>query len=457
MEKEFQKKKPEQEKKDRALNTILFSSLAITFLLLVELFLIITMPHLLPVIAVVAVVIVGCTYLDLSSCIMRLRQKEQEQEEQYASILKSEKAAYLLIRKYFDEIEEQLTLMEDRLSSPFQEVVVAQKATAKATISRNKENTDAIMNSNDKMVDLIIGLDDKMQKLSDEFSLKLNEDGEDKNEVLLQKQAEVSNQMRELELSLKNEILQAVNRLSSVSPQVVMAAPQMMPVQPPVSAPINQELEPEPSMDLPDFEGLGGLGDLPDFVPMDAVEPETTEPIQEEVSLPEVEEVEEEIVQPVEPIEPVEPVVEAEPVAEELPPMPDLSDPNRQMSPDDIAALLANMSSDTADAAPVSNAEEVQEEVVEPLVEEEPVAEELPPLPDLSDPNKMMSPDDISALLASMSADVADAASLPDVENVEEPQPAPEPVAEELPPMPDLSDPNRQMSPDEIAALFANM
>ena len=38
----------------------------------------------------------------------------------------------------------------------------------------------------------------------------------------------------------------------------------------------------------------------------------------------------------------VEPVVE--PVVEEKPPMPDMSDPNKTMSPDEIAALIANMS-----------------------------------------------------------------------------------------------------------------
>ena len=74
--------------------------------------------------------------------------------------------------------------------------------------------------------------------------------------------------------------------------------------------------------------------------------------------------------------------------------------------------------------------------------------EEAPPMPDLSDPNKMMSPDDIAALLANMGGDSAPA---------EEPAPEPEPVAEEKPPMPDLSDPNKTLSPDEIEALFANL
>ena len=41
-----------------------------------------------------------------------------------------------------------------------------------------------------------------------------------------------------------------------------------------------------------------------------------------------------------------------------------------------------------------------------------------------------------------------------------QPQPAPEPEPEsaaEVPTIPDLSDPNRSMSPEEIAALFANL
>lgn len=460
MDNELQKKKPEQKQKDTSLNTILISSLAIMLLFLVELFLMITMPKMLPAIAVVGVVIVGCAYIDLSTYIKRVQKKEQEQEEQYASILKSEKAAYLLIRKYFDEIEEQLSLLEDRFTEPFQEVVAAQKATAKVTINRNKENTDALMNSNDKLLELVFSLESKLEETSEAISEGFAERAKDQNAVLLQKQTEISNQMRELELSLRNEILQAVNKLSSVSPQVMMAPPQMMQMQQPVAAPVMKEPEPFASPD--DLGELGGLGDLPDFVPLDAVEEETPEPAVEEVQEePELEAIEElEPLMDLEPIaepEPVaEPEPEPEPVVEELPPMPDLSDPNKMMSPDDIAALLANMS---AESAVVADEAAEPEPIAEPEPEPEPVAEEASPMPDLSDPNKMMSPDEIEALLASMAADTASAASLPDMEEVaeEEPEPVEEPVEEEKPPMPDLSDPNRQMSPDEIAALFANL
>ena len=106
--------------------------------------------------------------------------------------------------------------------------------------------------------------------------------------------------------------------------------------------------------------------------------------------------------------------------------------------------------------------ESMAEPVVEPkpIVEPEPIpeAEEKPSMPDLSDPNKMMSPDDIAALFANMGGDSAPAAEpVVEPEPIVEPEPMPEPVVEEKPPMPDLSDPNKSLSPDEIAALFANL
>lgn len=77
-----------------------------------------------------------------------------------------------------------------------------------------------------------------------------------------------------------------------------------------------------------------------------------------------------------------------------------------------------------------------------PVVEEPtPAAPEV----DLSDPNKQLSADEIAALFASMSDEVTDSAPQPAVEETSK---APEV---------DLSDPNRQLSPDEIAALFSSM
>ena len=92
------------------------------------------------------------------------------------------------------------------------------------------------------------------------------------------------------------------------------------------------------------------------------------------------------------------------------------SDPNKPMSPDEIAALIA--------------AAEAQSE---PEIEAAP--EPAPTAPVDSDPNKPMSPEDIAALIAAAEA-----------ESAPEPEPTPTPVD---------NDPNKPMSPDEIAALIA--
>lgn len=96
------------------------------------------------------------------------------------------------------------------------------------------------------------------------------------------------------------------------------------------------------------------------------------------------------------------------------------TDPNKQLSPDEIAALFA-----AADPAPKK---------AEKPSEPEPVKAE--PLSD--DPNKQLSPDEIAALFAAA-----------------EPTPKKEPEPVKVEPISD--DPNKQLSPDEIAALFASL
>ena len=100
------------------------------------------------------------------------------------------------------------------------------------------------------------------------------------------------------------------------------------------------------------------------------------------------------------------------------------SDPNKPMSPDEIAALIA-----AAEAGSATESEVEADPVVE--VEAAPVE---------SDPNKPMSPEDIAALIAA-----AEAQSEPEIEAAPEPAPT----------APVDSDPNKPMSPDEIAALIA--
>ena len=313
------------------------------------------------VIILLLIVALVVAYIILSGIMIMITAKDARNEERYDSIYKSEKASYLLQKKRFEEIEAKLVFLKENSTIPTEEIINAQKGIAKVIINRNKENADAIINSNVQMLERLEEIEKNIL------------DNKDVDATL----QDIVLQMKDMELRLN----QVLSQSSSVMvPNTVV-----------------EEFLEEPLEELK--ETAIEVGEI----------------------LPE-ESISEELVTEESVIE--EPVIE-EPVIEETLPMPDLSDPNKAMSPDEIAALFANMSA------------EPQEE--EPAVEEI----ETPPMPDLSDPNKAMSPDEIAALFANMAAE-------PEAE---------EPVVEEIetPPMPDLSDPNKVMSPEEIAALIANL
>ena len=140
-----------------------------------------------------------------------------------------------------------------------------------------------------------------------------------------------------------------------------------------------------------------------------------------------------------------EPVQTPEPVAD---------DPNKQMSPDDIAALFA-----TSEPEPVQTPEPVADDPNKQMSpddiaalfaasESEPVQT---PEPVADDPNKQMSPDDIAALFASANLELEPEPSAPEtktaIEALSKPAPEVAPVSD---------DPNKKMSPEDIAALFAS-
>lgn len=111
-------------------------------------------------------------------------------------------------------------------------------------------------------------------------------------------------------------------------------------------------------------------------------------------------------------------------------------DPNRQLSADEIAALFA-----AADPAPKK---------------EEPVAAEVPATPVADDPNRQLSPDEIAALFAaSEPTPKSDEEARIEEQKMDEALAAQAAAAPTVTPVSD--DPNKQLSPDEIAALFASL
>ena len=102
----------------------------------------------------------------------------------------------------------------------------------------------------------------------------------------------------------------------------------------------------------------------------------------------------------------------------------------------------------------------------EPVVEPSPAAAEAVADTTDSDPNRQLSADEIAALFASANAGATEPESKPAEEVTTEPvtdapqAPEPEPVSEPEPvksPVVDLNNTNRNLTPDEIAALFSSM
>ena len=439
-------------KDSKARMQMIFGILLFAFIFMAELYAIVNFPKMFIVLVVLAAADLICLYVAIRGVISVYETKYARREEQYESIFKSEKASYLMLKKYFEEISVKLAYMEEASKIPTEEIVNAQKGIAKVIIKRSHENTDALMNSYEQLIDRF----DTFQKGMDGFGTvagaykdeilsaykdekspapkdeEVHDHAQDKETVA--KLQEIILAIKDMELRLNQTIMNSQKVVVSqpqvsvpvAAPVVPQPAPQNhmeeTPVEPEISPEPEESMEPEPEI-LPDLEE--SLEPEISLEPEEDMEPEILPDIPEEEDLKPEEEppimAADEIIppDPEEAIEEAEELVEPDPIPEEaivdeaddenlpeeeLPPMPDLSDPNRSMSPDEIAALFANMGNDNN----ADKVEEPAEETVEPEDIPEPIEEpeavkEAPLQPEEpADPNKALSPDEIAALFASM-------------------------------------------------------
>ena len=377
-----------KQKKDSYNLRIVTAVLVLTVLVLGELYVMINYPSNYVALIVLTVVALADIYILIASAIQKNYKKEIDQYEQYDNLFKSEKASYLVTRKSFEDIADQLDRIEEAAGSPTKDIIDAQKSIAKVTISRNKENSDALMNSNDKLLEQIFNLSDRLDNLEKNVLEQQRIIVENANKDLLLKQQEMAASVKEMELSIHNTILAEVGKINGAPAVAYTAAPvqpssaapveEVTPEEP--EAPINEvmpeELETEPETTAEDMPDLAE----DDLLNIDALfgndeAAETTKEVAEETGSAE---------------ENNEPVMEMN------------SDPNHMMTPEEIAALIANADT-AAEEEPVVTEDAISEES-EPITEEEPVSEPAaePVIEANSDPNHMMTPEEIAALFANM-------------------------------------------------------
>lgn len=457
-------------KDSKARMQMIFGILLFAFIFMAELYAMVNFPKMFIVLAVLAVADLICLYVAINGIISVYETKYTRREEQYESIFKSEKASYLMLKKYFEEISVKLAYIEEASKIPTEEIVNAQKGIAKVIIKRSHENTDALMNSYEQLIDRF----DTFQKGMDGFGTVA---GAYKDEILsackdeissVQKDGKEQEHSQDKEIAAKlQEIIIAMKDMELRLNQTIMNSQKVVVSQPQVSVPVAAPVVPQPAPQ--------------DHVEEIPAEPEIS-PEPEESMEPEPE-ISPDLQESMEP----EPEISPEP-EESMEPEPEISpEPEESMEPDPeiLPDIPEEESFEPEEEPPVMAADEIippdpeeSIEEAEELVEPDPIPEdaiveeandenlpeeELSPMPDLSDPNRAMSPDEIAALFANMgNDDNADKAGEP-VEETVEPEDIPEPIEEpeavkEAPLQPEEpADPNKALSPDEIAALFASM
>ena len=428
----------QDKKQKKAKIQVIFLILISTLVLLADFYAIINYPKEYMLIAAITVIFMICLWGVISGFFSLSAIKEDRREEQYDSIFKSEKASYLMLRKYFDEIEEKIEILQKESKIPTEDIINAQKGIAKVVINRNKENADAIMNSNEQLMETFEQLENRLKESNDFIIESQKNVIYDNLKDIMEKQQVLSDSIKDMEIRLSHAITaNPIQFTANVEmPKQTNDAPQSAPAMEAIPEPV-QANESE---------------QIPEPIPVNGPEPV--------VEIPHVPE--------------PEPVVEPGPAAEEAVADTTDSDPNRQLSADEIAALFASANAGATESEskpaekvitePVTETPHVPEP--EPVVEPGPAAEEAVADTTDSDPNRQLSADEIAALFASANAGATEPESEPAEKVITEPVTdapqahEPEPVSEPEPvksPVVDLNNTNRNLTPDEIAALFSSM
>lgn len=479
-------------KKDRKRLSV--SAVFEIILIMMEIYVMFNMGEELLVIVIGLIPIAALLYLIITSAADIGQLSKQQDEEKYSEIVRAQKASYLVIKRNFEDLQARMDDMEDVSAIPTDQIIGAQKAVAKVTINRNKENAEALMNSNDMMIEQLQNMEDKLLSNNQEV-LQKNQELLQKNQELLQKNQELENHINTLKSTIAG-IESKVNCLESKAsqPSVIINQAGTTPVtegtmasQHPYMKPeINygetvqpsgqsEELEldepdisldelevDEPVYEIPTEENIedlasmaeSGNDSLEEDLEIPELDPELEAALANIAEEPTMEEVAEEASMDTElsldelsleeelPLEEAPEELEAEePAEEELP----LEEAPEEL---EVEAL--------PEEVPAEEPEAVKEAVTEP--EEDPLSGL-----DTSDPNKQLSPDEIAAMFSAAGGDESvenvteesegEIVSETEQENSEDEASN---IADALAGL-DTSDPNKVMSPDEIQALFANL
>ena len=215
-------KKEKQPREKKGMPLALVFLLGATVLLLIEMYFIVNLPRVYLVQIILGAAILACTYVFIAALLKEIHKSGEQAKDEYERMLRGEKASYLMLKK----ISEQLEAVDRNTREPGEEIITAQKAIAKVTITRSKENADALMNSNDRVVDNLLQLRESMDAGFEQFAGKQQNMMDDSVKELVLKQQEFAEELKEVTAGLKEitEGLQAVKETVAEEKAQTLAA-----------------------------------------------------------------------------------------------------------------------------------------------------------------------------------------------------------------------------------------
>ena len=321
--------------------SLVISILIAACLFVADLYIMINMPQNVLALVAVNVLFLAAIYYVIDAVTRQISAAAERKEEQYDSIFKSEKASYLLLRKTFDDLYELIEKGNQSRKTNVEDIIHAQKAVAKVSIGRSKENADALMNSNDRIMEKISMLEAVLSDNVPQPSSETNKNDSAYAQNILDNQNKILQQLEVLQNTL--------NTIGADAKIAAESAKQNFFTEERILAEENKIEKEEPSLmeETPIEEEPSVMEETPiEEVPSDM---EETSIGKEEVSSPEedlskYDDIMVDTLTDSDDNVPVEKIpLEDETVVDDEPAMPDLSDPNKVMTPDEIAALIANL------------------------------------------------------------------------------------------------------------------
>ncbi len=420
---------------------VLLASLVTVIAAIADIYIIVNLPGNYILLGVTSLILLVAVYLLISGKMQLRDYYDFKSEEQYNKLITSQKACYLQVRKSFretsgkvDELDKKIApfataseINYQKISGLLDSLMQDQKKVAKLTVSRNKENATAMMNSNDRVIQEILKMQETVNSVVQKIEEQTGHEQSQEFEKVEAGQQVLLTKMQELEDSLKNQLENITDKFHEI---------------PKIEKEFIDEIKTEIKSEI---EELGSEIKEPIEKPVreesELIEEEKSE-LTEEMEIEETPLLAEEMVIEETPLSVEDLITEEAPsLAEEMEieETPLLAE---EMEIEETPLLTEEM---VIEETPLSVEDLITEEAplsVDDLVPEQPETITEPSTEDFS--NKVMSPEEIAALIAGNNEEI-----LPEtMENT---------VEEEKPPMPDLSDPNRKMSADDIAALIANL